>query len=123
MRTPTRLAALLTALVLALGSASASRGSSGSSARPTAERTVAAHVKIANMAFSPTWIGIDRGRTVVWTNRDTMAHSVVVTSGPVLFKSGRIAPGATFSHTFKRHGRYRYKCGIHPTMRGTVWVR
>jgi len=46
-----------------------------------------------------------------------------VTSGPRLFRSPLLQPGDHFSHTFRVAGRYRYKCGVHPTMRGTIRVR
>jgi plastocyanin len=120
MRTPTllRLAGLLLALGLVAGVAPAS----------TADRAPArlspVRIRMIDMSFSPAWVGIARGRTVVWVNRDTVAHDVVVTSGPRLFHSPLLLPGQTFSHTFRVAGKYRYKCSIHPlTMRGVVRVR
>jgi plastocyanin len=117
-----RLAGLLLALGLLVGAAPAATAAHPA-LRPPAARALAVHVSIVDMAFSPSWVGIRRGRTVVWTNHDPMAHSVVVTSGPRLFRSPLLQPGDHFSHTFRVAGRYRYKCGVHPTMRGTIRVR
>ncbi|HWU23395.1 MAG TPA: cupredoxin family copper-binding protein [Nocardioides sp.] len=91
-------------------------------AAPPAQAATPVQVAIRNMAFSPSWVKIHRGRTVRWTNHDPMAHDIVVTSGPRIFRSPLLQPGQSFSHTFRVRGTYRYKCGIHPTMRGTVKV-
>ncbi|HJQ06346.1 MAG TPA: cupredoxin domain-containing protein [Nocardioides sp.] len=88
-----------------------------------AEAATPVHVTIKNMAFTPSVVTIHRGRTVVWTNRDLLlVHSVVITSGPRLFHSSLLLPGGSFSHTFNVRGTYRYKCGVHPMMRGTIKV-
>jgi plastocyanin len=87
-----------------------------------AQAATPVHVAIRNMAFSPAHVTVTRGRTVVWTNRDMIAHSVVVTSGPRIFRSRLLQHGQSFSHTFSVRGLYRYKCGVHPSMRGTVRV-
>jgi len=57
-------------------------------------------------------LGIDN--RVVWTNRDTVPHSVVSDSGYVdkltgkKFDSGMILPGSTFEFTFTGPGEYWY---------------
>jgi plastocyanin len=33
-----------------------------------------------------------------------------------------IAPGATFSHVFRKAGTFRYHCSIHPSMKGKIVV-
>jgi plastocyanin len=120
MRTPLllRLAGLLLALGLVAGAAPSSH------AGRAPARLAPVHVKIQNFAFSPTPVTIAKGRTVVWTNRDVLfGHTVVVVRGPRFFRSPLIRPGETFSHTFRVAGRYVYKCGVHPFMRGVVVVR
>ncbi|GAB3851199.1 cupredoxin family copper-binding protein [Nocardioides maradonensis] len=88
-----------------------------------AQAVTPVHVVMQNMAFSPSFVTIHLGRTVQWTNRDLLfAHSVVITSGPRIFHSALLQPGQSFWHTFRVRGTYRYKCGVHPMMRGTVKV-
>lgn len=87
-----------------------------------AQAATPVQVAIRNMAFSPSWVRVSVGRTVRWTNRDPVAHSVVVTSGPRIFRSPLLQPGQSYWHTFRVRGTYRYKCGVHPMMRGTVRV-
>lgn len=80
-------------------------------------------ITIDNMVFSPSFVRIRRGRTVVWKNNDSMAHSIVVTSGPRTFQSPILDPGESFSKRFRVRGLYSYKCGLHPSMTGSVRVR
>ncbi len=65
--------------------------------------------------------------TVVWTNQDTVAHTVVSTlvpQGVGTFASTILQKGDTFSQTFTTAGVYSYECSIHPlTMKGTVTVK
>jgi len=91
----------------------------------------ATNVSIVNLAFSPATVTIIPGSTVHWTNNET-ATSHTVTSdgfdvccpnGPALFKSGTLAPGATFDFLFVAGGGYAYHCSIHTFMKGTVKVR
>ena len=114
----------LAGLLLALGLVAGAAPSPSNADRAPVARLAPVQVKIQNFAFSPTPVTIARGRTVVWTNRDVLfPHTVVVVRGPRFFRSPLIRPGETFSHTFRVSGRYAYKCGIHPFMRGVVVVR
>ncbi len=71
------------------------------------------------------------GTKVVWTNNDTVGHTV--TSGKdatdssfgKLFDSGfpLLKTGATFEHTFDKAGEYAYFCQVHPWMRGEIIVK
>jgi plastocyanin len=38
------------------------------------------------------------------------------------FSSGTIKSGKTFSHTFKKAGKYAYSCHLHPRMKGVIVV-
>lgn len=77
-------------------------------------------VYIENMNFSPSTITVTVNTTVIWTNKDGMAHTV--TSVTDLFDSGSIADGKSFEHTFSTEGTYHYKCSFHSSMTGTVVV-
>ncbi len=60
--------------------------------------------------------------TVVWTNDDSVFHTVTATDGS--FNSGTIFSGQTWSHTFTQPGTYSYYfCQYHPWMKGTVVVK
>ncbi len=60
--------------------------------------------------------------TVVWTNDDSVFHTVTATDGS--FNSGTIFSGQTWSHTFTQPGTYSYYfCQYHPWMKGTVIVK
>jgi plastocyanin len=58
--------------------------------------------------------------TVTWVNQDSIAHSVLTTSG---FSSGDIAPGQSYSYTFTKAGTYSYSCGYYPIMTGIITVK
>ena len=67
-------------------------------------------------------VAINVGDTVIWTNRDTVAHSVMSDSGSEL-QSPVLQTGDSYSHTFNVAGTYSYHCSIHPSMKGTVNVQ
>ena len=80
------------------------------------------NVEIKDFSFQPASLKIKVGDTVVWTQRDSVKHTVTVVSGPETFDSGLLSAGETFSHTFTKPGTYEYKCTPHPGMRGKVVV-
>ena len=80
-------------------------------------------VEIKNFAFTPQNVAVSAGTVVVWTNNDSVAHTVTTSSGAtVSFDSGVLNPGASFSYTFTQAGNYPYYCKIHPFMLGNVTV-
>lgn len=88
---------------------------------PAAPAEAASHaVMIHNYAYSPASLSIAQGDTVTWTNMDTAEHDVVVTSGPVSFRSPMLSKGERWSYTFTTAGNYSYTCSVHPDMRGAV---
>lgn len=91
---------------------------SAASQAPVATNTVA----IQNFAFSPISITVKAGASVTWTNKDSIAHTVTETDSQAGPSSGDVAPGASYSFTFKTAGTYHYHCAIHPEMTGTVVV-
>jgi YVTN family beta-propeller protein len=78
-------------------------------------------IAIASFAFVPSAISIAVGQSVIWTNRDTVPHTV--TSDDGTWDSGPLQPGAVFSEKFDRPGTYAYHCSIHPFMKGTIDVK
>jgi plastocyanin len=93
----------------------------GTSSATTSTSTSANAVTIINFAFSPATLTIKAGTSVTWTNKDSVAHTVVSDSG--IFSSGSLATNATYSYTFKTAGTFTYKCSIHPSMTGTITVQ
>lgn len=75
-----------------------------------------------SLKFIPQEIDIAVGTTVVWTNKDSMAHTVTHRAEKQLFASPLIMPGESFSYTFDKAGTYPYFCMPHPFMTGTVVV-
>jgi plastocyanin len=64
--------------------------------------------------------------TVVWSNGDTVAHTVTSTNipaGATAFSSPMIAAGGTYTQMFTVAGTYQYHCTIHSWMTGTVIVK
>jgi len=78
-------------------------------------------VTIQNFAFSPATLTISVGKTVTWTNSDSVTHTIASDDGS--FDSGNIVPGQTFSRTFSTAGTYAYHCSIHPSMKGAIVVQ
>ena len=89
-------------------------------------------------AFEPRTVTIKVGDTVEWRNVGNEVHhattdpSMAINCGDVgsptgaePFDSGFLKPGATFSHTFKVAGTYRYACAVHETsgMIGQIVVK
>ena len=77
------------------------------------------NVNIVSGGYTPSTLSIKAGDTVVWTNTDTVDHTV--SSAPT-FDSTAILPGGTWSYTFNSTGTYNYSCLFHQTMTGQVVV-
>jgi len=81
-----------------------------------------------NRCFVPSSATIGVGGQVVWTIKDSAAHTV--TSGNpadadsvgALFDSGVILPNEKFSYTFEEEGIVDYFCILHPWKQGMVVV-
>ena len=78
-------------------------------------------VVIEKYNFSPTELRIRKGDTVTWANNEKrVSHSVLfIGSGE---ESERFFPGEQWSRTFDQAGRFDYRCGPHPEMKGAVIV-
>ena len=86
---------------------------------PPTLNTITANIQ--NFAFSPSTINIKAGDTVVWTNQDSVQHTVTSDSGSEL-NSGFLSKGQPYSHTFNTPGTYNYHCTPHPNMKAKVIV-
>jgi len=105
-----------------------------------ASQAVVVTIKMLDVpaAFEPGTVTIKVGDTVEWRNVGNEVHhattdpSMAINGGDVgspagaeTFDSGFLKPGATFSHTFKVAGTYRYACAVHETsgMIGKIVVK
>ena len=79
-------------------------------------------IEISNFAYSPSSLTINAGDTVIWTNRDSVEHTVTSDSGSEL-ASQLFSDGETYSHTFNSAGEYTYHCIPHPNMKAKIIVQ
>jgi plastocyanin len=91
---------------------------------PASEASAATHpITIKNYAYGSGSMTISQGDTITWTNKDSAPHDVVVTSGPVKFRSPMLSQGKSWSYTFTQAGAYSYTCSVHPDMHATVTAK
>jgi plastocyanin len=90
----------------------------GSTATPTAGATIP--VSIQNFTFSPSTIATRVGDVIVFTNNDSVPHTVVQSGTSDGFHSDPIAPGTTYSLTIDEPGTYEFSCEFHPAMTGSI---
>lgn len=88
-------------------------------AAPASTATIA--VQIKKSGFSPATITINHDDAVTFTNVDKADHQVVANGGS--FASPILAPGKSYSFTFRHGGTFRYHDGLHPSLQGTITVR
>ena len=69
--------------------------------------------------FRPRTVTINAGDRVTWVNDDDVSHDAVGNG----WSTSMLGYYEQDSVRFNRAGTYRYRCSIHPTMRGTVVVR
>jgi plastocyanin len=67
------------------------------------------------MSFSPNPATVPPGQMVVWHNRDTVTHRIVLDDGR--FDAGTVAPGA-YTVAMTQNSPGPYHCTIHPEMVG-----
>ncbi len=79
-------------------------------------------VTIRDYRFSPQEIRIKAGDVVKWINAEKRtSHSVLFPAENGL-ESERLFPDERWQRTFKVPGVYKYRCGPHEEMTGTVIV-
>ena len=80
------------------------------------------NIEIKDFAFSPSSLTINKGDTVIWTNKDSVSHPVTSDSGNEL-NSGTLSQGQTYSHTFSAAETFFYHCSVHPMMKAKIIVQ
>lgn len=79
------------------------------------------NIEISGLTFSPAELRIKAGDTVIWTNKDSVGHTVTSDSGTEL-DSSLLSQSQTYSHTFNQKGTFSYHCTPHSFMKGKVVV-
>jgi plastocyanin len=84
-------------------------------------------VIMKSLAYIPAQLTIPVGTTVIWTNQDTVSHTVSSGTPGALdgkFRSSTLTPGQAFSFTFNTAGSYPYFDEVYGSqMVGTVTVQ
>ncbi len=88
----------------------------------TEEEVMATEVSIQDNSFTPSTVTILTGKSVKWTNLDSVAHTVTQAGEVIYIDSGTIEPGDSYEFLFTETGTYEYYCSIHPSEGGTVIV-
>jgi len=129
MRIAVPCAILLVLLVMCCGCSTTPPSAPPSAGAPTLTGASAAGtgevvpIRIRENSYDPYLVKVKTGTTVVWTNEDSIAHSVVYTgAGATKFNSGSLRKGESFSNTFNTPGRYAYTDSQHASMEGTIVV-
>ena len=87
-------------------------------AKPPASPVVI--VSILDTNFSPSFTGITEGDTITWVNKGLKNHTSA-SNGAILWDSGNIPPGHSYSHTFLYQGSYSYRDSV-SNFTGTIIV-
>lgn len=77
-------------------------------------------VTIDAARFSPADLTVKAGDTIIWVNKDILAHTATAKDGA--FDSKVIEPGKSWRYVAKRKGTFAYTCAFHP-MNATIEVR
>ena len=75
-------------------------------------------VEIRSFVYEPERLEVQRGDTVVWLNRDIVAHTAT-TDG---WTTGEIRTDSADWIVVEEPGEYEYTCILHPTMKGLLVV-
>ena len=93
---------------------------SGCASSPEKTTHKAYTVEIMQMKFQPAELMVQKEDTVVWINRDIVAHDVTEEKGK-LWTSGPLAPGESWSLVVAESADYY--CSIHVVMKGKLIVQ
>ena len=88
------------------------------------EKDCIVHTK--DFAYKPVTLEVPVGTAVTFVNDDDAAHTVTAVeqvSQQPIFNSGDMPKGAKWTYTFKKAGTFKYTCGYHAFMNGTIIVK
>ena len=76
-------------------------------------------VTIEAMRFQPQSLTVKAGDTIVWSNKDVVAHTATAAG----FDSQTIMPGQSWTYLASAKGDFPYICTLHPAMKATLRVK
>ncbi len=76
-------------------------------------------VTIDKLVYGPAEVSAKVGDTIVWVNKDVLAHTATATNGDW---DVVIGPNKTASIVLKKAGTIDYFCKFHPNMKARVTV-
>ena len=79
------------------------------------------NISIVDFAFSPQVDTITAGDSIKWTNNGAVTHTS--TSNTLVWNSGNLSPGQSFTFQFNTPGSFPFHCAIHTFMTGTIVVK
>jgi len=79
-------------------------------------------ISIMDYSFNLAELTINVGDTVIWTNKDSVKHTVTSDSGDEL-GSELLSKDKSYSHTFNSKGEFGYHCTPHSYMKGKIVVK
>lgn len=92
---------------------------SGQTVAPPSDRpTAIEQAYIKDMKFSPAAMTVQVGTVVLWSNQDSVDHTV---TGPG-WELGPFGNGQAWAHTFNKVGVEEVHCRLHPEMKMTVTI-
>lgn len=113
-------------LLIAVAGCSSSSGPAPASPSPSAPSSIPVseeRIVIKDFRFEPADLTVAPGAKVSVVNEDSTPHTVTAQAANA-FDTGTIEGGETATFTAPpTAGTYRYLCGIHPSMTGTLTVR
>ena len=77
-------------------------------------------VEISKLVFSPAEITMHAGDTIIWVNKDSIAHTATGTMGGPW--EVMLPPGKTVESQLTTPGTVEYHCRFHPNMKGRITV-
>ena len=73
--------------------------------------------------FSVKKLELSVGSSIKFVNDDDVTHNIHSTTKGQAFDIGAQKPGQTLVHTFKKAGKIKIRCAIHPKMKIKVTVK
>lgn len=79
------------------------------------------NIEIKDNIASPDSLKVKVGETVIWTNKDSIPHTITSNMGKEL-NSKSLKTGETYSHVFNKTGAFSYHSEVNPNVKGTITV-
>ncbi len=102
-------------IIILIGTALGLSGCSSTATTPGVDT-----IEIKDMKFIPDTITVDKGDTIIWVNKDMVAHNVTDET-PNSWSSGVISSDGSWKWVASDSANYY--CSIHAVMKGVVKIK